>query len=219
MILEITRYEHPSLRTKGRVIAKIDARIRELAADMVETMREAEGIGLAAQQVGLPLQMFVLDVPRLKDRPSAMRVEGKTADFLEFMPLVLLNPVIEAFGKIRMESEGCLSFPGLRGDVPRPRSVRIRAHTIDGTDLEFEADGLLARAVQHEFDHLQGILFIDRMSEDNRLEELPPEVRRLARPVPQTGNPQTLASVKQGLKGPAKGKTSFIGSFARHVKD
>jgi len=87
---------------------------------------------------------------------------------------------------------------------------------IDGSDLEFEADGLLARAVQHEFDHLQGILFIDRMSEDDRLEELPPEIRRLARPVPQAGNPQNLASVKKGL---AKGKTSFIGSFARHAKD
>lgn len=189
MILEITRHEHPSLRTKGRAIAKIDARIRELACDMIETMREAEGIGLAAQQVGLPLQMFILDVPHLKDRPSAMRIDGKPADFTAFMPLVLLNPVIEAFGKIRVASEGCLSFPGLRGDIPRPRSVRIRAHTIEGADIAFEADGLLARAVQHEFDHLQGILFIDRMSEDNRLEELPPEIRRLARPLPQAGNP------------------------------
>ncbi|MEI6035802.1 MAG: peptide deformylase [Verrucomicrobiae bacterium] len=184
MLLEITQNEHPALRTKGRAVARIDAKIRELAGDMIETMREAEGIGLAAQQVGLPLQMFVLDVPPMKDRPSAMRLNGKPFDFPSLMPLVLVNPTIETFGKICLESEGCLSFPGLRGDVPRPFSARIRAGTIEGAHIEFEADGLLARAAQHEFDHLQGILFIDRMSEAERLEELPPEIRRLARPVP-----------------------------------
>ncbi|MEI6071993.1 MAG: peptide deformylase [Verrucomicrobiae bacterium] len=184
MLLEITQHEHPALRTRGRTVAKCDAKIRGLAADMVETMRAAEGVGLAAQQVGIPLQMFVIDVPHMKDRPSAMRIAGKPADFAALMPLILLNPAIDPFGRIRLESEGCLSFPGLRGEILRPFSVRIRARTLEDADIEFEADGLLARAIQHEFDHLQGILFIDRMSEDERQAELPPEIRRLARPVP-----------------------------------
>jgi len=183
MLLEITQHEHPALRTKGRNVAEIDDKIRELALDMIDTMFEAEGVGLAAQQVGRPLQLFVLDVQQMKDRPSAMRIAGQAADFEAMMPLVLINPIVETFGRTRVESEGCLSFPGLRGDIPRPFSVRVKARAIDGQEIEFEADGLLARAVQHEFDHLQGILFIDRMSEEDRLEELPPEVRRLARQV------------------------------------
>lgn len=181
MLLEITVHEHPALRTKGRRVDKVDHKIRLLAQDMIETMREEEGIGLAAQQVGLPLQLFVLEVSQMKDRPSAMRMNGEAIDFEAIMPLVLINPEIEPFGKIRIESEGCLSFPGLRGDIPRPRSVRVRALSIEGEPLEFEADGLLARAVQHEFDHLQGILFIDRMSADERKEELPVEIQRLVR--------------------------------------
>lgn len=182
MLLEITQHEHPALRTKGCAVDKVDAGILQLAEDMIETMMHAEGIGLAAQQVGRPLQMFVLDVPRMKDRPSAMRVDGKPVDFEEFMPMVLINPAVETMGKIRTENEGCLSFPGLRGDVTRPISVKVRAQTDAGDTIKFEADGLLARAVQHEFDHLQGILFIDRMSEEDRLVELPTEVRQLARP-------------------------------------
>jgi len=184
MILEIALHDHPALRTRGTAVAAINAGIRELAEDMVDTMREAKGVGLAAQQVGRPLQMFVLDVPRLKDRPSAMRIAGKPAEFEPLMPLVLINPQIETFGKLRVESEGCLSFPGLSGDVPRSLSVRIRALVLAGVPLEFEADGFLARAIQHEFDHLQGILYIDRMSADDRLADLPPEIRPLARPVP-----------------------------------
>ena len=183
MILEITMDEHPALRTRGRRISKVDKLIRELAADMIETMREAEGIGLAAQQVGLPVQLFVLDVQPMKDRPSRMRVAGKAVEFQDHMPLVLLNPEIQTFGKLHLESEGCLSFPGLRGDVMRPISVRVKAQTLDETVVEFEADGLLARAVQHEFDHLQGILFIDRLAPEER-DELPKEVRRIVRPLP-----------------------------------
>lgn len=182
MILEITTHDHPALRTRGRAVEKVDAKIRRLAEEMIETMRAAEGIGLAAQQVGLPLQLFVLDVRQMKDRPSAMRKDGKPVDFEALMPMVLINPKIEPFGRTRIENEGCLSFPGLRGDIPRPISVQIKAQTPDGAEIAFEADGLLARAIQHEFDHLQGILFIDRMSAQDRLEELPEEIRQLARP-------------------------------------
>ena len=182
MLLEITQYDHPALRTKGRRVEKVDAKILRLAGEMIETMREADGIGLAAQQVGLPLQLFVLDVPQMKGCPSAMRVGGKPVDFEALMPMVLVNPEIETSGRTQIESEGCLSFPGLRGDVPRPISVRVKARTLTGEEMAFEADGFLSRAVQHEFDHLQGILFIDRMSEKDRLEELQEDIRQLARP-------------------------------------
>lgn len=185
MILEITQLDHPALRTKGRRVEIIDAHVQQLAEDMIETMREAEGIGLAAQQVGLPLQLFVLEVPAMKKRPSAMRVGGESVDFEAQMPMVLINPEIEPFGEIEPEGEGCLSFPGLLGDVPRPASVRVRATALDGTPMVFEADGLLARAVQHEFDHVQGVLFIDRL-EGDEVAELPSEVRRLVRRVPAT---------------------------------
>jgi len=183
MILEIAQYEHPALRTKGRTIATIDDAIHQLVADMVETMRAAEGIGLAAQQVGRPLQLFVLDVAQTKEHPSRMRIAGKSVEFDDMMPLAVINPVITPFGRIRAASEGCLSFPGLRGDVLRPMAVRVKALAIDGSSLEFEAEGLLGRAVQHEFDHLQGILYLDRMSPPD-LANLPSQAQRLARPVP-----------------------------------
>lgn len=181
MILEITEFDHPALRTKGRPVHRIDSRIRELVADMIDTMREAEGVGLAAQQVGLPLQLFVLDVPQMKDRPSSMRIEGAPADFESLMPMILINPEIHTAGPIDTGSEGCLSFPGFRGDVSRPFTVRVKATSLEGTPIEFEADGLLARAVQHEFDHLQGVLFIDRLEEED-FASLPEDIQRLARP-------------------------------------
>jgi peptide deformylase len=183
MILDIATFDHPALRAPGARVEKIDDRIRELAIDMIETMRHAEGLGLAAQQIGRPLQMFVLDVPQMKKRPSAMRLQGRQADFESLMPLVLLNAEVETFGKIHTEGEGCLSFPEVSADVARPLSVRVRATLLDGALFEFEADGLLARAVQHELDHTHGILFIDRATLETRaaLEE---PIRRLARPAP-----------------------------------
>ena len=182
MILDITTFDHPALRTPGARIERIDDSIRQLAADMIETMRHAEGLGLAAQQVGMPLQMFVLDVPQLKKRPSAMRIGGKRADFEALMPMILLNAEVEAFGRIHTESEGCLSFPELSANVSRQISVRVKALSLDGSLLEFEADGLLARAIQHELDHTQGILYIDRAVAEDRL-DFPNEILRLVRPV------------------------------------
>lgn len=184
MILDITTFDHPALRAPGTRVEKIDDRLREFAADMVETMRDAEGLGLAAQQVGRPLQMFVLDVPQMKKRPSAMRIGGKRVDFESLMPLVLLNAEVETFGKVHTEGEGCLSFPEVSADVARPLSVRVKATLLDGSPLEFEADGLLARAVQHELDHTRGILFIDRATEETRA-AFDDEIRRLARPAPR----------------------------------
>ena len=182
MILDITTFDHPALRTPGTRIEKIDDRLRDLANDMIETMRDADGLGLAAQQVGLALQMFVLDVPQMPKRPSAMRLAGKPADFEALMPMVLLNAEVETFGKIVTEGEGCLSFPEVAADVARPLSVKVKAGLIDGTTIEFEADGLLARAIQHELDHTKGILFIARATPETRA-ELEPSIRHLARSI------------------------------------
>jgi peptide deformylase len=164
MILEIVQYGHPALRAKGRRVEKIDARVQALAQDMLDTMHNADGVGLAAQQVGMPVQLCVIDVTEVKDRPSILRVGGNPVEIQARMPLVLINPEVETFGRPEIGVEGCLSFPGVRTDITRPSGVRVRAQTLDGSMLEFEADGLLARAIQHEHDHLQGILFIDRVS-------------------------------------------------------
>lgn len=168
MMLEIVQYGHPALRAKGRRVEKIDARVRALAEDMLKTMYEADGVGLAAQQVGMPIQLCVIDVAGVKDRPSVLRIGGNPADIEAHMPLILVNPEVETFGKPETDVEGCLSFPGARSDVTRSGSVRVRAQSLDGDIIEFEAEGLLARAVQHEHDHLHGILFIDRVSTSER---------------------------------------------------
>lgn len=182
MILEITTFDHPALRTPGAKVERIDDSLRKLAADMIETMRAAEGLGLAAQQVGMPLQLFILDVPQLKKRPSAMRIAGKRADFEALMPLVLINAKVETFGRVHTESEGCLSFPELSANVSRLLSVRVHALTLEGSSVEFEADGLLARAIQHELDHTLGILYIDRAVPEDRM-DFSSDIQRLIRPV------------------------------------
>lgn len=168
MILEIVQYGHPALRAKGRRIDKVDANLHQLIEDMIETMYDADGVGLAAQQIGRPLQLCVIDVSVVTDRPSAMRINGKPVDIASYMPMVLINPEVEPYGKPRKAAEGCLSFPGVRGDIVRPGSVKVKAQNLEGETIEFEADGLLARAVQHEFDHLEGVLFIDRMDPEDR---------------------------------------------------
>jgi len=184
MILEILQYGDPILRVKGERIEKIDERIRELARNMIETMHEAHGVGLAAQQVGQPLQLTVLDVSAVEDRPSALKLSGKDVDPKSAMPIVLINPEIELRGEIELGVEGCLSFPELTGDIERAESVLVRAQTLEGEIFQIEASGLLARAIQHEHDHLHGILFIDRMSSaakaalSSRLKRLQKETKR-----------------------------------------
>jgi peptide deformylase len=164
MILPIVKYGHPVLRQKGARIQTVTAEIETLIADMLETMYKAAGVGLAAQQVGQPLQLTVLDVRAVKDRPSTLEVNGAPADVAGFMPLVLINPQIRPFGEPATGPEGCLSFPEIYADISRPGSVEVRALNAKGAEIAFTAGGLLARAIQHEVDHLNGILFIDRMS-------------------------------------------------------
>jgi peptide deformylase len=163
MILPILQYGDPILRAKGGRIEKIDERIRQLVANMIETMHAAHGVGLAAQQVGEALQLTVLDVSAVEDRPSTLKLNGKDVDPKSAMPIVLINPEIELRGETEVGVEGCLSFPEITGDIERSQSVLVRAQVLKGEIFQIEATGLLARAIQHEHDHLHGILFIDRM--------------------------------------------------------
>ncbi len=180
MILPIVQYGHPALRSKGKLIDTIDDRIRKLAGDMIDTMNDADGVGLAAQQVGLSLQLCIVDVTDAGERAGTMKIEGTEVDLDDYMPMILINPEIERFGDTGPDSEGCLSFPGLLGGIPRPSKVKVTAKTLENETLTFEATGLLARAIQHEHDHLHGILFIDRMlAEDRAL--IAPDVDKLMR--------------------------------------
>ena len=184
MILPILEYGDPILRAKGKPIENIDDRIHELAANMVETMHAANGVGLASQQIGEALQLTVLDVSLVEDRPSTLKLDGKEVDPKTAMPLVLINPEIELRGEAEVGVEGCLSFPEITGDIERAKSVIVRAQTLEGEKIEIEAGGFLARAIQHEGDHLNGILFIDRMNSaakaalSSRLKRLQKETRR-----------------------------------------
>ncbi|MDP9291299.1 MAG: peptide deformylase [Verrucomicrobiota bacterium] len=164
MIREIVRYGDPVLRAKGKPVGKITDEIREIAADMLESMCAVNGIGLAAQQIGVPLQLAVIDISKVEDRPSTMSLNGTRVAPEKWMPMVLLNPKLERGTERELGSEGCLSFPEISADIDRALAVKATARLIDGSEIEFEASGLLARALQHEHDHLQGILFIDRMN-------------------------------------------------------
>ena len=164
MTLPIVRYGDPVLRAKGKRIETIDQQVRELAALMIETMHEANGVGLAAQQIGQALQLTVLDVAGAEDQESTMILNGAEVDPKTAMPLVLVNPDLTLGQETDVALEGCLSFPEITGEIRRSTSVTLQAQSLEGEPLAIEASGLLARAVQHEVDHLNGVLFIDRMS-------------------------------------------------------
>ena len=162
--MEIVKYGNPVLRAKGARIETITDEVRQLADAMIETMNEANGVGLAAQQVGRALQLAIVDVAGVDDRPSVMFIDGKEVKIDDWMPMVLLNPVLELGTEKEFGTEGCLSFPEISAEIQRSVAVKAKARLIDGRDVEFEARGFLARALQHEVDHLNGILFIDRMN-------------------------------------------------------
>ncbi len=175
MILPIVPYGQSVLRKKGARIESITPEIREFIDDMFQTMYDAAGIGLAAQQAGRALQLTVIDVREVKDRPSTLEIGGQTASVEDFMPLVLINPEIQPLGEPVAGPEGCLSFPEIYADITRPEFVEVKALNAKGEPMAFKAGGLLARAVQHEVDHLNGILFIDRMTTAKK-KELQPEL-------------------------------------------
>ncbi len=147
-VLPIRVYPDPVLRVRCGEVTSFDAELRRLASDMIETMHAAPGVGLAAPQVGVEQRLAVVDTSVGKDR-SALKV--------------LVNPeILEQNGR-EIDSEGCLSIPGLTEKVPRPRAVKVRARDLDGAPVEIEAEEFEARAICHEIDHLDGILFIDHL--------------------------------------------------------
>lgn len=146
-ILEILHFPDPRLRTRAKPVTRVDASIRKLLDDMLETMYQAPGIGLAATQVNVHQRIVVIDVSEEHDQP-----------------LCLINPkIIEKDGEKTMD-EGCLSVPGIYETVKRANHIRVRALDRDGQEFEMEAEGLLAVCIQHELDHLEGKLFIDYLS-------------------------------------------------------
>ena len=171
MILPVVKYGHPALRQKGERIERITPEIKQLIADMFETMKASNGVGLAAQQVGSALQLTVIDVREVaKDRPSTLELNGQPVEVAKIMPLVLINPEVTPAGEAVAGGEGCLSFPEIFAEITRPESVDVKALDEQGKPIKFRAGGLLARAVQHETDHLNGILFIDRMERKTKEE-------------------------------------------------
>jgi peptide deformylase len=178
MILKVVKYGHPVLRKKGTRIETVTPTVKALIADMFETMYDARGIGLAAQQIGEAVQLTVIDVRGVTDRPSTLEIDGQVKEPNDFMPLVLINPEVKPLGDPAIGPEGCLSFPEIFADIKRPESVEVTALNEKGKKITFRCGGLLARAVQHETDHLNGILFIDRMDSESK-SELKPELEAL----------------------------------------
>lgn len=149
MILRIRKYGDPVLETKADPVTEFDGELRQLAADMFETMYANKGVGLAAPQVGVSRRLAVID-------PSAGEDEAAR--------IVLVNPEILVKEGTQIGEEGCLSIPGFREDVKRAWRVRVRAQDLEGKFFEIEGEELLARAIQHEIDHLDGILFLQHLS-------------------------------------------------------
>jgi peptide deformylase len=153
-VLKILTYPDPKLRKKSAPVEKIDGEIEKLLDDMAETMYDAPGIGLAAPQVGVNLRVCIIDIsPREEGSPGLIE---------------LINPVILSAEGEQIAEEGCLSIPGFMSDVKRKARVKVRAIDRKGERLELDGTGLLARALQHEIDHLDGVLFIDRLGKLKR---------------------------------------------------
>ena len=178
MILQIVKYGDPILRKTGKKIEKITPEIIKLINDMFETMAANHGVSLAAQQVGYALQLMVIDVRGVKDRPSSMDIDGQTVKPEDLMPIALINPQVIPEGAPETGPEGCLSFPEIYADITRPSKISVAAINQNEQQINFKCSGLLARAIQHELDHLKGILFIDRM-DSITLEELQPNLDKI----------------------------------------
>ncbi len=171
-VLNIRTVPDPILRRKANKIAKIDGSIRKLAEDMIETMYAARGIGLAANQVGVPLRLLVMGIPapieevegeELKDEDDEVR-ETRIDEY------VLINPEFVKKSGERLLDEGCLSIPEYRGELTRAEWVKVKALDLDGKPVRLKAEGLMAQALEHEIDHLDGILYIDRLKEQGTLD-------------------------------------------------
>lgn len=179
MLLEIAQYGNPVLKEKCRPVERFDESLKALADNMLETMYAAEGIGLAAPQVSIPIQLVVIDIPEDEESVTFLKVNGEDKVLSDIMPLMFANPVLEPYGSMHPFHEGCLSVSKIRASVIRPDCVKATLCLIDGKTMTIECDGLLARCLQHECDHLNGILFVDRVSSAQKI-TLRNKLKRLA---------------------------------------
>ncbi|MDR2429791.1 MAG: peptide deformylase [Puniceicoccales bacterium] len=183
MQLPIRKFGDPVLRRKGAPVTVFDEALAAFAADMVETMRAAKGIGLAAQQVGRAMQFFVVELKAPDEGPVefGFTLDGREVPLALLMPLAVANARVEILPDEEwLYAEGCLSFPKLNGEVARRERVRMSYQDLSGAGHEIVCDGLFARCIQHEHDHCQGVLFIDRMEKPDLL-KIQARVKQLKR--------------------------------------
>ena len=194
MILPLTYYGDPVLRAESAEVTDFGEALEKLAEDMVETMHDANGIGLAAPQIGRSMHFFVIDLRPAKGEPQDFELilDGKPVPAELAMPMAFANAEIELLdGENFVCREGCLSFPGIRGEVVRREHARVKFCDARGTAHTLECTGMLARCVQHENDHCHGIVFVDRMSSRDRLRNAS-KLKSLKR--------DTLAELKESAK-------------------
>ncbi|HID24365.1 MAG TPA: peptide deformylase [Planctomycetaceae bacterium] len=185
--MQIVRYPHPALRRIAKPVRQVNGDIRRLVEEMIQLMHEGNGIGLAAPQVAVPLRIVVMN-PRRKDEEPGE-------------DMVFINPKIKSRRGVVREEEGCLSLPELYAQVRRAEWVRLQAQDRDGNLLELELEGLPARVIQHETDHLQGILFIDKLETAEKIRILPQirEFERQFRHLQKEGQIPSNAELKRQL--------------------
>jgi peptide deformylase len=159
-ILSIRAVPDPILRQKSKRVRTIDSSIQRLIGNMIETMHSSGGVGLAAPQVGVPLRVIVIGIPEGED-------------------ITLINPEIVRRTGERVVTEGCLSIPGYFGEVKRAQSVRVKGRDLSGKEIRIKAEELLAQALEHEIDHLNGVLYIDHLESTDKLYKIEPEVAQL----------------------------------------
>jgi peptide deformylase len=197
-VLRIVPFPHPALRYKSRPVERIDDALRANVRAMFDLMYAARGIGLAANQVGLPHRFFVLNLtadPEQKDQE-----------------LVFINPEIVKRHASVEDEEGCLSFPGIYAPVQRARTIKVQAYDLAGNDVTIDADALFSRAIQHELDHLDGVLFIDRLAPAAR-KAIDPKVKAVEegfRVAQSEGQYPPDAEIARQLDALAKGSTTAI---------
>jgi peptide deformylase len=168
-IMNVRTYGDPSLKKKSEPIKEINHEIISLAETLINTMYADDGIGLAAPQVGINLRMFSLGVPSARRPDLQLEMSPGEVELLPKMPIVIINPEIIEYGDVKEErEEGCLSVPDIYAPVIRPTTIKLRGQLLNGGAFELECSGMLARAIQHEYDHLDGKLFVDRLTTEAR---------------------------------------------------
>ncbi|MBC2601445.1 peptide deformylase [Puniceicoccus vermicola] len=182
MGLRVTQYGEGVLHEKGEKITQFDGELKALAEEMLETMHKHEGIGLAAQQIGKAIRLCVVELGEAAHDTGEAVLDGRRIPPAILMPLVLVNPRIELPTPVEMEvmEEGCLSFRQVRGNVTRPIVIEVFYQDLEGVEHHLVCEGLLSRCIQHEVDHLNGILFIDRMEKAD-FARIRSKVRKLKR--------------------------------------